>query len=261
MQTRKILMLGSSGVTWTDTDPSGTLPNLVIAELARSSPDFAWTAVAVEIPPSREMPERVAAAVRAHTPDVVVFAAASSYFTYDSVSARVRHKWPWLFRPSRSVADGLRGASGGGIQGGGSARGWLFRAPRLVAERLIGAEPYMKVEHATANTLAALTVLEEQPGLAWVCKLPVMSTDLPQEKLAVYKARLDPFLDAIKQACDRCSIAYYTIDDAARAAGAEPERVADGLHASLATRIAEAGFMAALILEALARKQEVPGLR
>jgi hypothetical protein len=259
MQNRKILMLGSSGITWTDRGPSGTLPNLVIAELSRRRPEVGWSSVAVEIPPAREMPERVAAAVQAHAPDVAVFAPASSYFTYDSVSARVRRKWPWLFRPSRSVADGLRGASGGGMQGGASARGWLFRAPRLAADRLIGAEPYMKVEHAIANVLGAIAVLTARPGLAIVCKLPRISTDLPPEKLAIYKARLDEFLDALKQRCDEDGISYYSIADAAWAAGGEPERVGDGLHASLATRTADADFMAGLILEALARKQDEKG--
>ena len=171
----RILLLGASGMLFTDTGPSGTLPALLVAELTRREPGIAWFCDAVEIPPARNMPDRVTAALDAHHPDVVVLSASSSYFTYEYVSATVRRRWPKLFSLVSDVSTGLREASGGGFEGGRSARGWLFRAPRWLGRRLIGAEPFMKVENAIENTRASIDVVTARGGIVTIFKHPTMS--------------------------------------------------------------------------------------
>ena len=164
-QARTVMLLGSSGMTWTDTGPSGTLPKLLEAELSRRVPGVVWLCDGVEIPPARNMAARVRAEVESHRPAVVVLGPSGSYYTYDSVIARVRRRWPRLFGLSKSLGEGLKAASGSGIQGSSSPRGLLFRAPQALAARVIGAEPYMKVEHAIANAREALEYAAAQEGL------------------------------------------------------------------------------------------------
>ena len=67
-ETHTVLMLGSSGMVFTDTGPSGTLPKLLEAELSRRVPNSSWLCDSEEIPPARDLPRRVRAAVEARRP-------------------------------------------------------------------------------------------------------------------------------------------------------------------------------------------------
>jgi len=244
-----ILLLGASGVVFTDTGPSGSLASLLAAELSRRSPERDWTAAAREIPPARDMPDRVRAAVAAGRPDAVVLAVSASYFTYEYVSARVRRRWPLLYRLARSIGDALRSASGGGFEGSASARGWLFRLPRTAARAVVGAEPYMKVENAIANSRASLAFLVEEARLPVLFKLPTMSRELEPAVAARYEARRQQYNAAIRDTCARYGVLCYDLREVMAAEGKEDERVADGLHSTLATRRWEANFLAGLILD------------
>jgi len=244
-------MLGSSGVTYSDTGPAGTLPNLLRAELTERRPDATWVVEAEEIPPARDMPDRVAAAVEAHRPDVVVAMMASNYFTYDSVSARVRRRWPALFRATRALSARVKLVAGGGVEGSASPRGWLFRGPRWLASRLVGAEPYMKLDNATDNSRLALEYLGGLPDIVAVCKLPATSRDVTLERRQVNEERVARFHAAMIDTCDRHSIRYYELLQALSAAGLEHKRTKDGLHPTLETRGAEAWIQADLVLQGL----------
>jgi len=251
---RTVLLLGSSGMVYTDTGSDGSLPNLLAAELTQRTPSATWIGCAVEIPPARDMASRVAEAVQKHRPDAVVLATSASYVTYDYIVARVRRRWPRLFGAVRALSSGLKALSGPGFEGSSTARGWLFRAPRWFALQVVGEEPYMRVAHAGSNVRAALDYLADQAGLVTICKLPTMSAEVSQRKERVYQERLREFQSAMRETCEERGIPFYELREAMAADGKQEERVSDGLHSSLATRRWDAAFMAELILEGLSRR-------
>jgi hypothetical protein len=235
---------------FSDTGPSGVMSSLLRAELDTGAPACEWTCESVEIPPARDMPERVAAAVDEKKPAAVVMSFSASYFTYDFVIARVRRRWPRLYGLTQALTRELRDAAGGGWSGGQSVRGLLYRAPRWLGARLIGAEPFMKVEHAAANACAALSYLAAREEIVVVCKLPAMQVRVPAADLSRYRARLEQFKQAVAATCAGNGISTYELEDALRRAGRNLGIVADGIHADLPTRKFDAGLMAGQILAA-----------
>jgi hypothetical protein len=202
------------------------------------------------MPPTRDLPEKVAAVVEREEPVAAILGFSSSYFVYESVLARVRRRSPFLYEAARPWVARLKDASGPGLAGGSSARGLLFRAPHAIAERLIGAEPFMKLEHAIANARGAMLWLGTHPGLTVLCKLAYLSPTVPAERLATYGARLAAFNEGIIAACDETGIFYYDLKEATAAAGLAFGTTPDGLHADLPSRRFEAAMIAGRILEA-----------
>jgi hypothetical protein len=186
------LMLGSSAVTWSDGGPERSMPKLLEAELSRRMPDAGWSCRGEEIPPGRDLRERVSASVEAARPSVVALDASASYFTYDYVVARIWRSWPWLFGASRSFGGALKAAFGHGFEGSRSRRGWLFQLPRSLAVRVIGAEPYMNVEHASTNMRDALEYLAGRQAMVSICKLPTIAPDLPGRPRRVVRGPAAP---------------------------------------------------------------------
>jgi hypothetical protein len=247
----KVLLLGSSGVNYSDTGPANSLTNLLAAELSRRAPHVTWTCECENIRPFSDMPERVQQAVEREQPDVVYLAPAASYFTYAFVVLRLRRLAPRLYKPAVALSRHMRRLAGGGLEGSPSPRGWLFRGPHWLAERLLGTEPSIGVDDAIENVSASLRYLVKQESLVTLFKVPTMSTDLPADRSAVYGRRLDRFQRALSAVCEERRMPYYELRQAAAAAGMPIERGGDGLHWTLETRKWEAGLLAGLILQHL----------
>jgi hypothetical protein len=250
-----VLLLGASGMLFSDAGPEATLGALLQRELSSRRGEVDWRCFAEEIPPARDMAARVAAAVEHRPPAAVVLAISASYFTYDYVVARVRRRWPRLYPLARRLTGETQRVAGAGIQGSDSLRGELFRLPRRFATAVVGAEPYMKVEHAVENTVAALDVLRGLPGVITLCDLPRMNTRLPADDMARYRPRLQRFVEAVSAACKERSIYAYDLEQEMARAGLRAARVADGLHSDLPTRQWQAAFIADRILERLPRQE------
>jgi hypothetical protein len=237
-------------MVFTDTGPDGTLPALLRGELSARAPGE-WQCLGFEAPPARNMPASVAALLDEHSPAAVLIAFSASYFTYDFVIARVRRRWPRAYPLFSRLTGGVKVASGGGWAGGDSLRGAIFKLPQAAAKAVIGAEPYIKLDHAIENARLALETAAGRPGLVIGCKLPTMNQDLSPEEYVRYKPRLSAFLDAILATCAQRGVFTYDIQQEMLAAGAQERRVDDGLHGDLATRTWEARFLAERFLERL----------
>lgn len=249
--TARVLLLGSSGMVFTDTGPSGMLPNLLREELAGREPRIRWECEAAEVPPGRDMQARVAAAIDRDDVVAVVLAISASYFAYDYVVARVRRRWPRLYPLARRLAGEVKLASGGGFAGGSSVRGALFNGPRYLASRVLGAEPYMRLDHVIPNTIASLDTIARRQGIVAVCKLPSMNQGLAEAEAARYRPRVDQFDREVGAACQDLGVFVYDLQAAMAEAGLMEVRVDDGLHADLATRRWDAGFLAGVIVDRL----------
>jgi hypothetical protein len=230
-------------MTFSDSGPEKALPSLLERELKEALPSFDWLVLGEEMPPTRDLHARVAARVEQHEAAVVVLAVSASYFTYDYVAARVRRRWPWLYGLTRTSGDRMRSAAGGGHEGRGTFA-WVYRLPRRLAEFVIGAEPYMKVEHAVANTAAALSYLSAKHGLVAMMRLPFVAEDLPRHAVARYRRRLEESQAPIKALCASHAMHCYDLSEVMRTDGRVATRVADGLHSDYSARAWEAAYLA-----------------
>lgn len=247
----KVLLIGSSGVTFSESGPADTLAGLLERELTRRAPEAEWECLCFEASPTRNMADVVSATVEREAGDVVLLAPASSYFTYEYVVVRLRRISPRLYARTVAWTTWLKRMAGGGLEGSASPRGWLFRAPRWVGARVLGMEPRMKVEYAIENTTAALRWLVKQESVVTLVKLPTTSFELAGPRASVYLGRLNQFNDALHATCREHHVPCYELREAIGEAGAEARKGSDGSHWPIEVRRWDAGYLAGLVIEQL----------
>jgi hypothetical protein len=252
----KVLLLGSSGLTHTDSGPSGAPSALLAAELKHRAPGVEWVCDAATVAPTRNMADRVAAVVERERPDVVLLAPAGTYFTYDYVVVRLRRIAPRLYDRALWLSRRMKRWAGGGFEGSKSPRGWIFRLPRWLGARLLGMEPHMKVEHAIENTSEALGYLVKQEDVVTLFKLPTISTELSGKRAAEAGLRLNQFHSAMESRCRAHHVPCYELREAYGTEGANLAKGRDGAHWPLEIRKWEAGYLAGLILESLGIEEQ-----
>ena len=250
-ESRKVLLAGSSGMTFSTTGAEDSLVALLAAALNRQAPSYTWLVEGRQIRPRDDISSRLASAVAEVRPDVVVFGPACSYFTYDYVIVRLRRFSPALYRRAISWSARLRRLAGGGIEGAESPRGWLFRVPRALAAKLLGVAPYMPVDEAVASAGEAVHYLARQETIVTVGKVPSMAGRFDPKRMALYTRRLQEFQRAFESICEKHRVPWYGRERAAEELGVRLERGEDGHHLTLESRRWEADYTASVILKAL----------
>jgi hypothetical protein len=248
----KVLLLGHSGLTYSDSGPPGMHASLLKAELQRQAPAIDWQCAVMPVAPVRNMAAKVAEAVEQEKPDVVFLAPAGTYFTYDYVVVRLRRMAPRLYDRAMRLSRTLKRWAGEGFEGSPSPRGWVFRGPRWLGARLLGTAPLLDVEHAIENTSAALGYLIKRENLVTILKLPTMSSELTGERAAAAGRRLDQYQAAMRAMCRDHHVPCYELREAYGAAGQTLSKGRDGAHWPLEVRKWEASYLAGLILKSLA---------
>jgi hypothetical protein len=72
----------------------------------------------------------------------------------------------------------------------------------------------------------------------------------------LYEARLHQFNTAVSECCAWLEIAFYETHEAATKESFMDERVGDGLHATLETRLWDAEYLARLVIAGLREEAE-----
>jgi hypothetical protein len=246
-----LLVFGASNVLFTDAGPEASLFELIRQELESRAPDVAWKLSAAEVPPARNMPDRVLDIVRREGAIGAYYMPSSTYFAYDFVIARVRRRYPWAAGLVARLGGGLKAAAGGEYEGASSARGELFRWPRAVAERLIGAEPYIRTDHAIQNTVETVNRLSRIEHFVLVAREPFTRIKTDPDKLRIYLERIDRYAAALRAACEAAGFCCYSLPRYMAKFGLEPLYVADQIHMTLETRRYEARAAAEHLLAGL----------
>lgn len=247
----KILILGSSAYTYTESDPKEAFPALLEGHLSSLLPEIDWKCDSEIVYTTLTMPPRVRRMVHQYEPDIVVLKVSSMHFARSDVINVLRRKAPFLFRPARSFAQWLRDVvGGGGPRGAETPRGWLYRAPRWVVERLIGSEPTITVEDAIeviGDTVDELLKIEDLHVLVGI---PSDSSRRGETEAG----RKRSFRGGIVQLLADRRLPYYISSNVRKAKGLERKIGPDGWHSVLENRTFNARTMA----EALAYSLQNP---
>jgi hypothetical protein len=251
-----VLVFGASNVLYSDAGPEDSLFALIEKELRSAAPDIDWKLVAAEIPPARNMADRAVATVRDTGATAAYYMPSSTYFAYDFVIGRVRRRYPWAAGFASRLGGGIKSAAGGEFEGVAGPRGLLYRLPHRLAEAVIGAEPYIRTEHAIENTVTTMRRLAEIDGFYLVAREPFTRIRTSPKKLAKYLERIARYRHALREACAAAGFACYSLPDYMAQFGLEPLYVDDQIHMTLETRRYEARAAAGHLLARLAAPPE-----
>lgn len=247
-----VLVFGASNVLFSDAGPDASLFAFIKQELESKAPRVDWELLAAEIPPARNMAARTMELVTRHGAMVAYYMPSSTYFAYDFVVARVRRRYPWAQGFVAKFGGGLKEAAGGQFEGAEGLRGQLFRIPRRFAEAVIGAEPYIRTEHAIDNTVTTIQRLAEIEGFSLVAREPFTRIRTDPAKLEKYLQRIGQYAAALREACESHGFRCYSLPAYMAQYGLEPLYVADQVHMTLETRRYEAKAAAEHLLAGLA---------
>jgi hypothetical protein len=190
----KVLLLGPSTVTFSDTPSGPTLPSLLEAALRESEPDVAWRCAAEILYITPSMAKRARSLVEAQEPDLVVLRASGTAFLSDLAIYALRNRWPRSYRVAVRASAWLARIAGADRDGGSGPRSWVFRLPRAVAEAVAGRAPSVQPDEAAAivqETLDALTAEESRQVLVYMASLNTNRGLPPVEhdrRVAIYRA-------------------------------------------------------------------------
>ena len=247
-----LLVFGASNVLFSDAGPDASLFAFIKQELRATASDVEWELLAAEIPPSRNMAARTVELVNRHGVTAAYYMPSSTYFAYDFVVARVRHRYPWAQGFVAKFGGGLKEAAGGEFEGADGLRGQLFRIPRRFAEAFIGAEPYIRTEHAIDNTVTTMQRLAEIEGFSLVAREPFTRIRTDAAKLEKYRDRIARYAAALRTACGEAGFTWYSLPGYMAQHGVEPLYISDQVHMTLETRRWEARAAAEHLVASLA---------
>jgi hypothetical protein len=139
----RVLVMGSSDVTYSDSGESGGLPALVRTELPHRFPGIEWHVDQALLYPTASMAARAEQQIDLAQPEVVYLSMGANTFVEKSVVNAIRRKLPLLYPLARFLTARTKSLAGGRAEGDPGVLGVLFRAPRGLGRRLIGLEPLL----------------------------------------------------------------------------------------------------------------------
>ena len=245
----KLLMLGSSGVRFSDPEEGRTLPELIEDELNRSEAGT-WKVDSELVYPMPNMPERVMSYVEKHMPQALLLTLGATVFAEESVMFNIRRRFPRLYGPaSRLIAAG-KALAGGGPEGSASVRGAVFRAPGRLAARVLGTAPLVEPADALNATIATLELVAALPNLPVACRL-ANGHFQHRDQAAEVARRTATYNERVREACLRLGITVYGQRDAIAERSFGYTMSGDGLHTDYETRERAAAVAAVYVLQAL----------
>jgi hypothetical protein len=242
----RVLVLGSSDVTASETGESGALPALLQAALQERYGDAEWSVDWGLLYPMPNMADRAAAEVDRVQPDVVHLSMGTNTITEKTVLFAVRRRWPRLYEPAKRVFTTAKGLAGGTTEGSAGVRGLLFRAPRAAGRRIFGMASMLDSGAATEATRQTFDMLAAT-GLPVVVRLAeggVQQADQRAAAAPITRA----YNDEVRRLCEAHGFPCFHLSTEL---GDRYVRTPDGLHAAHPSRVYSAERVAALIGEAL----------
>jgi hypothetical protein len=238
----RVLILGSSDVTASETGESGALPALLQAALEQRFPDTGWSVDSGLLYPMPNMAERAAAEIDRVQPDVVHLSMGTNTITEKTVLFAVRRRWPRLYEPAKRVFTTAKGLAGGATEGSTGVRGALFRAPRAAGRRIFGMASMLDPAAATEATRQTFDILAAT-GLPVIVRLAeggVQQADQRAAAAPITRA----YNDEVRRLCEAHGFPCFHLSTEL---GDGYVRTPDGLHAAYPTRVYSAGRVAALV--------------
>ena len=251
--TYKVLVLGSSDITASESGESATLPYLLRKELERRFPEATWCVESAMLYPMANMAGRVEAGIERVRPDVVHLTMGANTFIEKTVLFSIRRRWPWAYRAASGVFGAVKGVAGGGTEGSPSARGAIFRVPRGVGRRVFGMASMLEPETALDATRQAFAMLASK-GTPVVVRLAEGGVQQKDQREAARKIT-DAYNAEVRAMCERSGFPVFRLSEEL---GHRYGRTPDGLHADLPTRIYGAARTADLVVAALELEGAAP---
>jgi hypothetical protein len=242
----RVLILGSSDVTASETGASGALPALLRSALEERFASSDWSVDWGLLYPMPTMAERAAAEIRRTQPQAIHLSLGTNTITEKTVLFAIRRRWPRAYEPAKRVFTTAKGLAGGVTEGSTGVRGLLFRAPRAAGRRIFGMASMLEPEAATEATRATFEMLAAT-GLPVIVRLAeggVQQADQRAAAAPITRA----YNDEVRRLCVAHGFPYFHLSTEL---GDRYVRTPDGLHAAYPSRVYSAGRVAALVGEAL----------
>src|SRR5581483_8293461 len=204
----RVLIMGSSSVTYGESGDESTLPGLTEKLLREEHPSIDWTCRSERLFQGPTMAERALKLIGRHQPDVAVLYLQKSQFQTRKVVYRIRNRWPGLYDRAQALALLLKGWAGGGSYGNAGVRGWIFRVPAYLAAKVIGADPDIWVDDAIRHTKETIDGLARREDLTVIVKMPKETSSSPRTTEQLEWG--ERFRQAVVAACEARHIPAYT---------------------------------------------------
>jgi hypothetical protein len=230
---RRILLLGSSEITFDDYGSSPSFTQLLNVQLAESN-ESRWEVTPHIIYQRSNMPDRCLHLAERESPDLVVLWLGGNVFSEETVSFAVYNRSPRLHRYFDRLARALRGSGAARIEDTGGPRRVALLALRRASRAIIGQKPFIDPEEALAATIQSLDIL--RPRWRLLCRLPFRDSCRQPDQEESSRQRVESYNAAVIQACRERQITCISPSDEIEAAGARYAMAADKLHADLPSR-------------------------
>jgi hypothetical protein len=254
---RKVLLLGSSLFTFTDTDPSEAPAVLLRNELLGKAPAYEWSCDAEVLYQSPSSLRRAAVWLDGYQPDAVVFEPVCFQFVHRAVVLRVKKRWPRLYRAGVYLTERLKQAGGGTFDGGDSLRGLLFRGPRALGYRLVGADVETSVHECLDYIFQVLDEVLRREHVALICSMPKLQWK--EIELDWARAQVEIARDAMSRYCRERFVPVYDVEAELARSGRRPGLARDNIHYDRPTARLEAALMSDAVLEVLDLRPQTVG--
>lgn len=231
---RRVLLLGSSEVTFTQAGPEESIAGLLEAALRERGPEMDWDIVPYVTYAMANMPQRTLQLVERHSPDLVVLWLAGNVFAEKTLTFALYHRSRRAYDLMTRLTGPALKAAGGGSEGSSSLRGALFRLLRSIATLVLGSAPFIPPEVARDSTVATLEALHSR-GQPTVCRLAYPNSRQAAQAAGVRRL-VEEYNVAIEAACERLGIPSFRPEETVEATGRNYVMLPDGLHSTPETR-------------------------
>jgi lysophospholipase L1-like esterase len=242
----RVLVLGSSDITYVPESGRHTVPALLQPELRTRRPDIEWRLESALLYPTADMAARTRANVERTKPDVLYLSMGANTFIEKSVTFSIRKRWPRLYPAAAPIIRAAKSAAGGAREASPGPRGLLFRAPRRLARALFGMAPFIDPEvalKATRETFGYLATLD----FPVIVRLAEGGIQQAYQREAA-RALTDAYNAAVRRLCAENGFPVFRLSEEL---GPRYGRTPDGLHSDAFTQAYEVTRAADLILKAL----------
>lgn len=249
----RVVVAGHSNLMHSPEGPEMSSIALLHATLTRLAPSAEWECLPAYVPMLRPMAASIEEAIHEARPDAAVLTLTGTAFAQEYVLNKLRRRWRRLYRPMLHSARWLKDAARA-TDPVFTPRRLLFRLPEALAFRIIGGEPYMRLDRAIEIAKDAIETLVRHEDVVTVVRLPGVSFAIPPGRRKAYGAKVQVFNAAVTEVCRRRHVDYFNIVEELERAGRKPGVSQDLTHFDAQTRQFEAQVTAAHILSGLGMK-------
>jgi len=242
----KLLVLGSSDITFTDTGEAGTVPAKIKAELRRRFPATTWDLDSALLYPTERMAEFAASHIDRFQPDAIFLSMGTNTFVERSVVHSLRRRLPILYPIASRLSRTAKAIGGGRAEGSPGPWGVLFRAPRSLGRLVLGTAPLIDPEVALKATAETFEMLAGR-GLPVAVRLAEGNVQQSEQRASA-QLMTARYNDAVREMCRRSGFTAFRLSEEM---GSGYSRTPDGLHTDEATRAYEASRAADVIAAGL----------